>query len=197
MSQNLSQITASANSKANTPSTLFVTAFRLRSSAPPTVVGPRDPEVLQFFRNVKAGFLLKLGGVEGFISIVWIDDLIEGILRATFSEHGIGETFFINTIDEISIWEAQYLMAEVMKVEIRPLRIPLWLLRAVAGIVEKFETADKKPPMLSRDKVKELAAPFWITSSAKARSLLGFDPQTDIREALRRTYEWYRNQRWL
>ena len=69
---------------------------------------------IRFFKFVKSGLLLKFGGRESFVSIVYIDDLVDGIVRAAFQEVGIGETFFVNTQDELSQWQAQYMMAEAM-----------------------------------------------------------------------------------
>lgn len=164
---------------------------------PPAVFGQRDTEVLTFFKMAKTGLLLKFGGKENFVSIVYVKDLVEGIIRAAFSDKAIGETFFVNTLDEISQWQAQYMMAEVMKVDIRPLRIPLWLLRFVAPLAEKFERSQGSSPTISVDKVHELSCQYWLSSSQKARELLDFAPLTSIEDSLRETYNWYQEKRWL
>ncbi len=164
---------------------------------PPAVFGPRDTEVLTFFQMAKAGLLLKFGGKESYVSIVYVKDLVEGIIRAAVSEKAIGETFFINTLDELSQWQAQYMMAEVMKVDIRPLRIPLWLLRIIAPIAEKIDRSQGNSPTICADKVNELSSQFWLSSSQKARDLLDYSPLSPIEDSLRETYQWYQEKRWL
>lgn len=164
---------------------------------PPAVFGPRDTEVLTFFKFVKSGLLLKFGGRESFVSIVYIDDLVDGIVRAAFQDAGRGETFFVNTLDELSQWQAQYLMAEAMKVDIRPLRIPLWLLRRLAPLAEQFDRRQGQSPTLGADKVKELSCQYWLSSAQKARERLGFAPLRPIAESLQITYQWYVERRWL
>jgi len=164
---------------------------------PPAVFGPRDTEVLTFFKFVRGGLMLKFGGQESFVSIVYVADLVDGILRAGMLPEGVGEIFHINTHDELSQWQAQRLMAQVMKTEIQPLRIPLWLLRRLAPRVEKLDRKLGNSPMLSADKVKELSCRYWTTSSEKARQRLGFAPLQSLEESLRATYDWYREHKWV
>ncbi len=164
---------------------------------PSAVYGERDQEMLQIFQSVKAGILLKFGRQESYISIAYIGDIVEGTIRAAFMTEGIGETFFINTVDKLSQWQAQYLMADAMKVEIRPIVIPFWLLNRLAGMVESFENSQGRASMISRDKMKELRCRFWVCSSEKARSLLRFEPLLPIEESLQKTYQWYLDHRML
>lgn len=164
---------------------------------PPAVFGPRDTEVLTFFKMVKTGLYLKFGGKESFVSIVYVKDLVEGILRAAFMDQGSGQIYFVNTVDELSQWEAQRMMADVMKVEIRPLRIPLWLLKMSAPLVEKFDRSQGNSPTICADKVNELSRQYWLSSSQKAREQLDFSPLTPLEDSLRETYDWYLEKKWL
>ncbi len=159
---------------------------------PPAVFGPRDTDVFVFFKNVKLGWLLKFGGKEGFASLVYIRDLIEGISRAAFGDRGSGEIFYINSIDDVSQWEVQRLIADVIRVDIRPLRLPLPVMKSVAlllGSIPDFP--------LSRDKARELSYRYWVCSSAKARALLDYQPTCSLSEAIAETYLWYYNMGWL
>ncbi len=164
---------------------------------PPAVFGPRDTEVLTFFKFVRSGLMLKFGGNESFVSIVYVADLVDGILRSGMMPEGVGEIFHINTQDELSQWQAQRLMAEAMKVEVQPLRIPLWLLRRLAPRMEKLDRKLGNSPMLSVDKVKELSCRYWTTSSDKARQRLGFAPLQSLEVSLRETYDWYWKHKWV
>lgn len=164
---------------------------------PPAVFGPRDTEVLTFFKFVRSGLMLKFGGRESFVSIVYVADLVDGILRAGMMPEGIGEIFHVNTQDELSQWQAQRLMANVMKTETQPLRIPFWLLRWLAPRMEKLDRKLGNSPLLGADKVKELSFPYWTTSSERARQQLGFKPLQPLEDSLRETYDWYRELKWV
>jgi nucleoside-diphosphate-sugar epimerase len=141
---------------------------------------------------VKLGWLLKFGGKEGFVSLIYVKDLIDGIIRAAFSDKAVGETFFINSIDDISQWEVQRLIADTLKVDTRPLRIPIPIMRLATGL---FGSIEDFP--LKRDKARELSYRYWVCSSAKARSALNYEPTCTIAEAIRETYMWYYDMGWL
>jgi nucleoside-diphosphate-sugar epimerase len=164
---------------------------------PPAVFGPRDTDVLLFFKNVKLGVLLKFGGKEGFASMVYVKDLVDGIIRAALSDRAIGETFFINSVDEISLWEAQRLMATAMKVDVRPLRIPIPILKTAGALTSAINASLGDVPAFSLDKARELSYRYWLSSSAKARALLGYQPTHALPEAMIETYRWYLERRWL
>ncbi|MCK4857087.1 MAG: NAD(P)-dependent oxidoreductase [candidate division Zixibacteria bacterium] len=164
---------------------------------PPAVFGPRDQGILQFFKAVKTGFLLKFGRKEPFVSLVYAKDLVEGIIAAATSDKSIGETFFINSIDEISQWRVQELIAEVMNVEVKPLLIPIPLLKLAGSVVGGLDKMLGHVPSFSRDKAEELSCRYWLSSSEKAEKLLDYSPRWSIKDALRVTYRWYENHRWL
>lgn len=159
---------------------------------PPAVFGPCDTDVFVFFKNVKLGWLLKFGGKEGFVSLVYIADLVDGICRAAFNEQGAGETLFINSVDDISQWEVQRLIAETINVDIRPLRLPLPIMKLVAALLGSIEGFP-----LSTDKTRELSYRYWISSSAKSRAMLNYEPTCTLSEAIGITYRWYYNMGWL
>jgi nucleoside-diphosphate-sugar epimerase len=159
---------------------------------PPAVFGPRDTDVFVFFKNVKLGWLLKFGGKEGFVSLVYVTDLVDGITRAAFNDQALGETFYINSVDDISQWEVQRLIAETINVDIRPLRLPLPIMKGVAAL---FGSTEGFP--LSTDKTRELSYRYWVCSSAKARALLDYEPTCTLAEAIGETYHWYYNMGWL
>lgn len=164
---------------------------------PPAVFGPRDTDVLQFFRSVKAGFLLKFGGNESFVSLAFVRDVVQGITLAATSNRAVGEIFFVNTIDEISQWQAQMLMAEIMNVEVKPLLLPMPLLKLAGSVIGSIDNMLGHLPSFSRDKAEELSHRYWLSSSGKATERLGFTPQKSLVEALNETYRWYIEQRWL
>jgi nucleoside-diphosphate-sugar epimerase len=164
---------------------------------PPAVFGPRDTDMLQFFRSVKAGLLLKFGRQEPFVSLAEVHDVIAGTVAAAFNERAAGETFFVNSADQVSQWQVQELIAEIMKVEVRPLYLPLPLLKLTGSLLGGLDRLLDKRPNFSRDKAEELSCRYWLSSSQKARERLGYRPRTSLTDALRETYRWYQERRWL
>ena len=165
---------------------------------PSAVFGPRDHDVFTFFKFVRLGWMLKFGSQESFASLVYVKDLVAGIVLATINESAKGETYFINTSDEASQWDVQMIMAELMKVDVRALKIPLGLLKlasSVGGYIDMNFLG--RAPDFGRDKAIELSYRYWLSSSVKARETLGFRPEHSVSEALAETYQWYIDNRWL
>jgi len=75
-----------------------VRASRLGASAtivrPPVVYGPRDTDVLEVFRGVARGVLLKIGRGDSYFSYIHVRDLAEALLAAARSPQAAGGTFF-------------------------------------------------------------------------------------------------------
>ena len=61
---------------------------------PPAVYGPRDVDVLKFYKLVKAGVNLKLGFGSQYVSLVHVSDLVDCIIEAAENDKAAGETFY-------------------------------------------------------------------------------------------------------
>ena len=77
------------------------------------------------------------------------------------------------------------------------LRPPTWLLHVGAIGGELWGMILRRPPLLSREKIKEITAGDWICSSAKIRAELEWAPQVTLGDGLRRTAAWYREAGWV
>jgi nucleoside-diphosphate-sugar epimerase len=52
-------------------------------------------------------------------------------------------------------------------------------------------------PLLTRDRIAELAALDWSCDTTRAREELGFAPSIPLLEGMRETADWYRSEGWL
>ena len=50
---------------------------------------------------------------------------------------------------------------------------------------------------LNRKFARQLLAPAWTCSSAKAERVLGFRATRDVADSIRRSAHWYKEQGWL
>ncbi|MDX1739648.1 MAG: NAD-dependent epimerase/dehydratase family protein, partial [Rhodothermales bacterium] len=65
---------------------------------PPAVYGPREQDILTFFKTVNRGLCPIIGGDEvDLISLVHVDDLVGGMVDAAESRATIGETYFLGS----------------------------------------------------------------------------------------------------
>jgi len=164
---------------------------------PPAVYGPGDEGILPFFKIVKSGWYWKFGLKERFASIVHVTDLARAVVLAAESENSNGETFFAANPGLNSICQMQKLMADIMKVEVKPLVTPIWLTKCLAGLDAVSSIVTGQPRSLTMDKIRELSQMYWLCNSSKAESVLGWKPEISQADGLTETIDWYIQHRWL
>ncbi|MGK0390782.1 MAG: dihydroflavonol-4-reductase [Maribacter sp.] len=164
---------------------------------PPVVYGIRDTEVLLFFKTVKKGLIPTIGLGKKQVSIVYIDDLIQGICLAAENDKAIRQTYFFES-DRILEWEqigretAALLSCRAIK-----LAVPHFVVYLVAGLGELMSIFQKRAPTLNLEKAKELTQEAWTCSAEKAKKELGYQPKTSYKEGFRITLEWYQKEGWI
>lgn len=164
---------------------------------PPAVYGARDTEILTFFAMVNKGLATQVGLKTKQISMVYIDDLIQGLILAATKDIATHQTYFI-TSDEILTYE-ELIQAVAQALDKQPLKIPIphFLLHGIAGVLEFITIFQQKVPPLNREKAKEMTQEAWICTSEKARKELGYQAQTFIQEGTKKTVNWYKKAAWL
>jgi dihydroflavonol-4-reductase len=164
---------------------------------PPRILGPGDRENLVFFRLVKRGIRLEVGGGPRPLSVVDVDDVVELLLRLAVRPEAVGEAFFAPGPDQTTLEEIQSLGAEVLGVKTRTLRLSPGRLRALAGMADGFSRLTGKHLPLNRKLARQLLAPAWTCSGEKARVRLGWVPRIDARTSIARSAAWYQARGWL
>ncbi len=164
---------------------------------PPTVYGPRDTDVFEVFKNVKAGINLKVGTHDPVVSIIHVFDLARGIILAAGHPRAAGEIYNICN-EEPCVWsEVVSILQKVMDKKVWNIPIPFALAYGVGGVMELAGKISGKPGILSRQKIREVNAGYWVFSSKKIKEHLGFTAEIPLEEGLRETYRWYVENGWL
>ena len=123
---------------------------------------------------------------KGHVSPVYVDDLVEGVMRAAAQPEGAGQAFTLTggVGVETRDYFGRYARMVGKKVPVAPTPVVL-ALAATLG-----RTSDEVTP----DGVRYLARKGTY-SIEKARSLLGYEPAVDLDEGMRRSEEWLRARR--
>lgn len=158
---------------------------------PPAVYGPRDRDLLVFFKMVKSGIVPYWG--KSYYSFIYVDDLINGIILSALSREAAGEIFYmtdgnIYSSDDIISAISAALLKKPLK-----LSIPKFVMPLLGFVSEKIKGAG----IINADKIRELRHPFWMCSGRKATEKLGFEPKVKINEGTAWTADWYNIHRWL
>jgi dihydroflavonol-4-reductase len=171
---------------------------------PPVVYGPRDRGVFLIIQAIARNLMLvPIGKGEDrqkHYSTVHVRDLCRGIAQAALASREkvpSGEVFFISG-DETATYEAILTtIAELLNRE--PLRIPVpgALLRAAAAGLSAASLITNKTFPFNLDKLNEILPDYWICSNGKAKDILGFAPEFDLRTGMADAIEWYKTKGWL
>jgi nucleoside-diphosphate-sugar epimerase len=159
---------------------------------PPAVYGPRDRDFYFFFKLIKRGIFPYWGKAR--YSLVYVDDLINGIIMSAESSEAVGQTYFIADGEVYSNEEIAYEISRILNKNITKVHLPKSIMPFLASIGERFS---RGPSIFNKDKVRELKYQHWICDSSKAERELGYKPKVKLSEGLKWTANWYKINRWL
>lgn len=162
-----------------------VTIFR-----PAGIYGPGDLRLLKLFRMIQKRHFIMFGRGEVNFGLVYIDDLVEGILLCGELDEALGETFILSGPESLPLKEMVATIAEALKVDPPRLRLPVWPLLAAAAVCENVCVRMGIEPPLHRRRAHLFVNNREFTH-AKATRLLGYMPKVHAEEGLRRTAAWY------
>ena len=75
-----------------------------------------------------------------------------------------------------------------------PVRMPLWAVKAVSALAEKWGVIRLKPSTLNRDKYRIMKQRNWNVDVSDAVADFGFNPQFDLERGIKATVEAYRKE---
>lgn len=164
---------------------------------PSAVYGPRDSDFLKYFRLVKHRLRLIAGLTPRRLSLIHVDDLIDGLILAGEHHRAANEVFFIADEDSVTTEQFALEVASAMGIRTLGIHVPAALVFVTAAIVEATGKLAGQDVLFNRQKARELVQPRWICSVAKAVERLGFCPRVSLSAGVRATLDWYLKAHWL
>ena len=176
----------------------YVDVLPITIVRPSAVYGPRDRDILDFFRAVQWHVCPVVGrGSVPTLSLVHARDLATGIVDASLAPAAEGETYLLGSERPYAWNEVKEAATDALDTWAVTLPLPPALVGAVGTLAEAWGTLTGAYPPLNRDKAREIRHACTACSIEKARADFGYDPATPLDEGVRETIEWYRAQGWL
>jgi len=164
---------------------------------PCAVYGPREKDIYAYFKYISKGIKpLFLGGKQR-ISLIYVNDIIDGIFLALEANIESGEIFFLSDGEEYELREIGDIISETMGINTLSIPVPKSFLWGIAYLSEFFSKITRRPPLINRGKINELIQIDWLCDITKAKTKLGFNPKIKLSEGVRLTLEWYKKEKWL
>jgi len=164
---------------------------------PSAIYGPGDADFLQAFRALKMHVMPLFGGGRQEISLVYVKDAAEAVVRVMGASEAMGRTYNVASPEVTTSRQLLEEVARQLGVRALPLPLPAWTLYPVCVVQEALSHLTRKANILSRAKYRELKAAGWVCSSERIREELGFVCDTSLRDGVAETMEWYKRRGWL
>ncbi|KAF4965571.1 hypothetical protein FSARC_6656 [Fusarium sarcochroum] len=163
----------------------------------PLIIGEMDyafvPAVIKTLREGKAA--VQVGNDTGLIATIPASEAarahilaLRRLMEADNNAHG--EAFYITGKYPLSFWSMCHIVwKEAGWEEKTPTIMPRWLAQAIATVTETVMRPFGMEPTLSSHTIKFTCNTFTY-NGAKAKERLGFLPELDIEEELRKSTRW-------
>ena len=159
---------------------------------PAAIYGPGDLRMLKMFKMIAKKRWLFFGNGRAYLHMVYIDDLVDGFILCSQKEEAIGQVFIIGGEKYTSLNELSAMIAAEFGVKTPGIHLPYKPVELLAVCVEKIWKLfkfKKQPPIYKR------RVAFFKKSRAfsieKARTLLGYKPEVDLKTGIHLTAQWY------
>ena len=158
---------------------------------PGGIYGPGDLRFLKLIKAINNRRFVMLGSGNVAYQMVYIDDLVDGILKCGTSEEAIGRVYILTGDEPTTLNQLVRVITGVLGVP--PPRFhfpvtPVYLAGLMCELI--FKPLGIHPPLYRRrvDFFRKTRA-FDIS---KAKQELDFHPGTDLNTGIRLTVDWYR-----
>jgi nucleoside-diphosphate-sugar epimerase len=162
---------------------------------PPAVYGPRDTDILEFFKMASRG-LAAIPAGERWLTLVYVADVVRSVLAAA----AVGAKREIYHLGEPSpqlLDDVFARLAEAGDCSVRILRIPPPVIRTAGRAGSLLQRMGWRRMPLTLDKATELLACHWTAKTRSSHQALGLGDGVAFAEGVDETWRWYRMKGWL
>jgi nucleoside-diphosphate-sugar epimerase len=164
---------------------------------PPAVYGPRDREFLRLFRIVRWGIAPMFGTGAQQLSLVYVGDLVDAIVRAGVVPGVERRTYHAAHAEIVLSREVARAAGAALGRTPVILPLPILVTRPLVALIGKAAAAAGRRTVVNSDKMAEFTAPAFLLSVDGAKVDLGWQAAVGVAEGMRRTAAWYRSAGWL
>ncbi len=163
---------------------------------PAMVYGPGDLRLLKLFKAIARRRFIMLGSGKTLAHFVYIDDLVEGFLKAASEEKAKGEVYIIAGERAVTLNELARMIAQELNVSLVPIHLPVKPFQVLGSICETLCRPLGIEPPIFRRRV-DFFTKDRSFNIAKARRELNYSPRVGMKEGIKRTATWYKEKGYL
>ena len=164
---------------------------------PSSVYGPRDRDFLLLLKLIGKKLKFSPLGLTQWISICFVSDLVDSLVKSGRVGAGDGEIFFISDGGRYRMEEIGDAFSAAMRTRGFRLPVPQCVIRGIGAVSETISHFTDRPCVLTRGKAKEMVQKNWTCDITKAKNMLDYRPTIDLAQGTEITVDWYRKNNWL
>ena len=181
---------------------------------PSAVYGPHDRQFLPLFRLASRGWFPLVTDPAAAFTLVYVEDVARAVVLAAGgllagaaggpgrtggqdeAETDGGETLFIGHPRPQTTEDVLRILADAFQRPYRPWPVPGAILNGLSWAGElSFRLGGQ--PLIHRARFHELRAEGFVCAIDRAREVLNFTAEVELRDGVERTLRWYRDQAWV
>lgn len=164
---------------------------------PTGIYGPREKDYYLMLQTISKGFDFSAGYKRQLLTFIYVEDLARAVYDA-LERAPINQTYLISEERAYTQKEFRKMASEAIgKKGVIAIPMPLWAIKGVSAVAEKWGVARMKPSTLNRDKYNIMKQRNWDVDVSKAKRDFGFEPKVSLKEGLKKATEWYKKENWL
>lgn len=164
---------------------------------PSGVYGPGDVDFFELYKSASRGVNAYFGNRDRPMSIVYVDDCIDAILAAAKSENTVHKGYFLTDGNVLTWGDYQNEVVRHAGRRVLNLHLPEFIVKVAAHAGEAATKVDGKPRLFNLQKATMSAQEAWTCHGHAAKSDFGFHGRVSMSEGVKRTFAWYRDNKWL
>ena len=164
--------------------------------APSAVYGPRDKDFLRFAKLIDKGFELYIGSGKQMISLVYVKDLAGAVIQLLCIP-AVNRSYIVSDGIHYNKDQLGDALKEILQKKIIKIKFPLTPFRLTVSVLEKTYRLFGGRTFLNLQKVDEISSANWTCDSNDVWCDLATTPQYFLKDGMRETIKWYKENRWL
>jgi nucleoside-diphosphate-sugar epimerase len=161
---------------------------------PPAIYGPRDTDVLEFFRMASHGVVALPAG-ERWLTVAWVGDVVRSTVAAAAGESQ--RLYHLGSAEPVRLDRLIETLCDAGQVRARVVHLPPPLVTGAGAIGTALQRFGWRRFALTLDKSRELLARHWTSRTADSLQALGVRETTQWEQGAKMTWSWYRERGWL
>lgn len=163
---------------------------------PTGVYGPREKDYLVFNQTVKKGLEPAMGFRPQYLTFIYARDLVKFVFLALESPL-VQKGYFITDGHVYTNTEYGNIVKRHLKKRTIKIRVPLFLVKAIAITLDTVCGWFGKTPTLNRDKYNLMSVMNWICEVEPLYRDFDFKADYDLDRGMKEAIDWYKKEGWL